>query len=73
MMQEEYQQVGPGPAFIRTLCVQCQAPLPFEPDLIRRIKMSLEGPITSWAVRRCHICGTSNIQMLNHLGEMEDV
>jgi RNase P subunit RPR2 len=72
MMQEEYQQTGPGPAFTRTLCVQCHTPLPFEPDLVRRIKMSLEGPITSWAVRRCHVCGASNVQALDHLRAIED-
>jgi RNase P subunit RPR2 len=72
-MQEEYHKTGPGTAFTRTLCVQCRAPLPFEPDLVRRIKMSLEGPTTSWAVRRCHVCGASNVQGLDHFGEQEDI
>jgi hypothetical protein len=71
-MQEEYDRTGSGAAFMHIQCVQCQAPLPFEPDLVRRIKMSLDGPITSWAVRRCLVCGASNVQALDHIGHMGD-
>ena len=72
MMQEEFQEIGSGPTFTRLLCVQCQTPLPFEPDLIRRVKMSLAGPTTSWAVRRCHACGANNVQVLDHPKEQKD-
>jgi len=47
------------------------ATIPYDGSL--RKKMSLEGPTTSWAVRRCHVCGASNVQALDHFGEQEDI
>jgi len=70
-MQEEYQTPGSGTDYQPILCTQCQTPLPLEPDLIRHIKMSINGPLTSWEVRRCQICGTSNIQGFDHDREDE--
>ena len=69
MMQEEYQISGSGADDPQYMCLQCQTPLPLEPDLIRHVKMSIHGPITSWEVRRCPSCGISNVRNLNHDGE----
>ena len=71
-MQEEYQTPGPETEYQPLLCTQCQTPLPLEPDLIRHIKMSINGPLTSWEVRRCQHCGTSHVQAIGQNGEDGD-
>ncbi len=71
-MQEEYQIPGSGTEYQPLLCTQCQNPLPLEPDLIRHIKMNINGPLTSWEVRRCQNCGASHVQGIGQNGEDGD-
>lgn len=72
MMQEEYQLPGSGIEYHQLVCNRCQTPLPLEPNLIRRVKMSINGPLTSWEIRRCPTCGLSNAWAMEHSGGDSD-
>jgi hypothetical protein len=72
-MHQEYRLLGQGVRQRRLYCRQCQAPLPFEPDVFRRILSRGGTPEAAWLVRRCRnpICGASHLQAPEDASDIE--
>jgi hypothetical protein len=63
-MDHEYKLLCPGVRQRRLYCSACQTPLPFEPDLVRRVIERRGAASVTWLVRRCRnpTCFASNLQ-----------
>jgi hypothetical protein len=72
-MEQEYLILGPGVRQRRRYCSHCQSPLPFEPDLIRRVISRTGGPEAVWMVRHCRnpICQATDMQAGDDLSDIE--